>query len=412
MDWYKSYLAFGPRLSPGFHASPIYYYIFYPALIISHGNANSLIIFNLILATLSLGLFGYLGIKRFGTSFLLVIGMIGLFPWWSSIVLHPGNGYTYVIWLLLSLSCLWFELPLFFSALFLGLATSFHPAAIFAITLLFYEWFRRKHKFTRLLQIIFGFLLPWFPIIIFEIITKGYLFRQWYTHPKMGIFLQFQMNNLQSIVNSSYFNFPIALIILTLTLIALFSSSKRHRVWFFLTMINLSLFSIISLVPTHYLLGISCILMFVVMIILIQKLWGRWILFAMIMLYLFNTIFFTPYPTQSKRPISKIKNIVDVFVNKSKINKKNKIAVIAVLDYENKVPQADDYRFFLRMKGLDVLDVTNYSQADILIMFIEEKNFNYQKWSTWESDQFGSKKKIDETIIEGIKIITYLKKNN
>lgn len=134
----------GPRLSPGFHASPIYYYIFYPALIISHGNANSLIIFNLILATLSLGLFGYLGIKRFGTSFLLVIGMIGLFPWWSSIVLHPGNGYTYVIWLLLSLSCLWFELPLFFSALFLGLATSFHPAAIFAITLLFYEWFRRK----------------------------------------------------------------------------------------------------------------------------------------------------------------------------------------------------------------------------------------------------------------------------
>jgi len=148
------------------------------------------------------------------------------------------------------------------------------------------------------------------------------------------------------------------------------------------------------------------------MIILIQKLWGRWILFAMIMLYLFNTIFFTPYPTQSKRPISKIKNIVDVFVNKSKINKKNKIAVIAVLDYENKVPQADDYRFFLRMKGLDVLDVTNYSQADILIMFIEEKNFNYQKWSTWESDQFGSKKKIDETIIEGIKIITYLKKNN
>ncbi len=398
----------GPRLSPGFNASPIYYYIFYPALWISNGNAYSLMISNLIIALLALGAFGLFGLRKWGAKVLIPVFLIGLTPWWRGVTMHPGNGYTYVFWLFLSLTLLWFEASLFLSAFFLGLSISYHPAAIFAILLLIYEWFRKGHSFGNLFLILLGLIIPWAPIILFEIITKGYTLRHWLVNPQTGINFQVvDIANIQQIFSLS--GLP-ALLALAIWIFVGVKSTGRIRIWFFLSSILVVFFGVLSYVPQNYLLGISCILWFIAVVELVDMQWGLIIMIVLAILFLGRDIIMTKPPPLARRPISKIQNVVDALGATQKLDKHKKIAVVSALGKDTSVPQADDYHFFLRIKNYQVLDVQLYSQADVLVMFIEEPDFNWGKWSTWEIDQFGSKKLDYRMEAEGIKILIFNKR--
>jgi hypothetical protein len=116
-----------------------------------------------------------------------------------------------------------------------------------------------------------------------------------------------------------------------------------------------------------------------------------------------------PRPT-AKRPISRIETVVNRFADRKKLDSSKKIAVVSVLGKETKVPQADDYRFFLRIKGFTVFEPQQYSRADTLIMFIEEPGFEFENWSNWEIEQFGPKKLSYEMQTAGIKIVVFDKK--
>ncbi|MCX6733027.1 MAG: hypothetical protein NTV98_05825 [Candidatus Roizmanbacteria bacterium] len=389
----------GPTLSPGFHASPLYYYLFFPALFVGQGSAYSLLIANILFAIIVLAVLGF---KR-GT--LLALTAIGFSPWFGALVMHPGNGFTYVLWLLLSLICLWFEFPLVFSALFLGISLSFHPAAIFALPLLIYEWVRRKRELKQAFIITISLLIPWAPIILFEIITKGFLFRQWITHPSVGMKIAPSFINLQTLINTSgisLFGFLLVFIIL------LFSGKVRERWWLSLSILGLIFFGVVSKVPPHYLLGLTCILYFTVAIIMVKRVWGRSLLGIITLIFL-GGAFILPTPKQSPRSIEKIQSVVNQVAQNKTINKKEKIAVVAALDMENKVPQADDYRFFLRIKGFKIPEVTEYFTAQKLILFVENPQFDWKSWSTWETNEITPKRIIQEQEIEGVKVITFEK---
>ncbi|MCX6731175.1 MAG: hypothetical protein NTZ55_04985 [Candidatus Roizmanbacteria bacterium] len=350
----------GPTLSPGFHASPLFYYLSFPALLIGKGSAYSLLIANIFLAIIVLAV---LGVKR-GT--LLALTVIGFSPWFGTLVMHPGNGFTYVLWLLLSLICLWFEFPLIFSALFLGI---------------------------------------WTPIILFEIITKGFLFRQWITHPSVGMKIAPSLINVQTLIDTSgvsLFGFVVVFIVL------LFSGKVRERWWLLLSTLGILFFGVVSRVPPHYLLGLTCILYFTVSIIMVKRVWGRTLLGIITLIFL-GGAFISPTPKESLRSIGKIQSVVNQVAQNKTINKKEKIAVVAALDMENKVPQADDYRFFLRIKGFKIPEVTEYFTAQKLILFVENPRFDWKSWSTWETDEIGPKRIIQEQEINGIKVITFEK---
>lgn len=389
----------GPTLSPGFHASPLYYYLFFPALFVGRGSAYSLLVANILFAILILAVLGF----RRGT--FLAFTVIGFSPWFSSVVMHPGNGFTYTLWLLLSLICLWFEFPLVLSALFLGISLSFHPAAIFAVPLLIFEWVRRKHEFKQAFVIIVSLLIPWTPLILFEIITKGYLFRQWIAHPSVGMKIAPSLVNLQALISASgvsLFGFGIIFIILLLT------GKIREKWWLGLSVLSVVFFGIVSKVPPHYLLGLICILYFTIAMTMVRRVWGRIVLGVVTLFFLGRTLV-SPFPKPSLRSIAKIQSVVNKVSQNKTINKKEKIAVVAALDMENKVPQADDYRFFLRIKGFKVPEVTEYFTAQKLILFVENPQFDWKSWSTWETNEVSPKRIIQEQEIEGVKVITFEK---
>jgi len=402
--WLHKMVWLGPRLSPGLHASPIYYYLLYPGLIVFRGSAYSVVYTTLIISMICLWLFGWLGIKKFGPVFLIAVLLIGTAFWWRTIAVHPGNGYTYGLWIFIGLTTLYFQTPLFFSAIFLGMAIAYHPATILILPILFYQWWEKDHQILSLICILIGLIAPWTPIIVFEIITKGFLTRQWLTNPGSGITLtNLNFNNLSNLVLISGLNNYLAGGLLLLTG---FFIPKKLKIWFGLSFIPLIFFAVVSLVPTHYLYGTVCLWWFLILITLIQNKIGTIFLLVLSLFFIGKNLLFTStiHPT---RTITKIKSVVDKLEKTGKIDKNKKIAVVAALDNNTKVPQADDYRFFLRIKGYQVLDVQQYSQAKNLIMFIEQPNFDWEKWSTWEIEQSNCRKKIYQYKIEGINVIVW-----
>ena len=403
----RSVIWLGPRLNPGLYASPIYYYLFYPALLILRGNGNSIIVFNLFISLMALALFSSLAFKKWGFKAIAGILVLGLYPWWVGNAMHPGNGYTYIYWLVISLTFLWFEYPVFLSTLFLGLSISFHPGAILALPIFIYEWYKLKQTFKLLVTIVVTLLLPWSPILLFEIITKGYIIRNWLANPTSGFSLAVpNMANIQTVLNYLGMNLPILLLI-AFFLIKI--SSKRVRMWLIFSLLTSFLFSFFSYLPSHYVLGTAVTLGFIFVVATMESTKKITVSYLILILILAINVFSFHTPTVATRNFNKISGVVNSYIDMEKLDRNSKISVIASLDESNKVVNADDYRFFLRTKGYNVVDVSQYSEADALVMFIETPNFNWENWSTWEMEQFGQKKLKSQFEIQGIEVITFLK---
>jgi hypothetical protein len=403
----KSIIWLGPRLSLGFPTSPIYYYIFYPALAIARGNAEALIVFNLLIAGFALAVFSWFSSKKYDTKASLGIILLGLMPWWINIAMVPGNGSTYVLWLVISLTLLWFELPIFYAALFLGLSISFHPAAMVALPILIYEWLRRGKSLKTMLLSIVALILPWAPIIIFEFITKGFLTRSFLANPSAGFFkVQPGLTNILGVVSSLGLNLILAIAILIPGIIY---SAQRARIWIILGILSLAAFGLFTRFPAHYLIGIAAVLGFILVIGLVESFGKSTIAKIILVLLLVNNVSLFSPRAPAERTISKIETVVNTYITSQKPGKDKKIAVVAALGPDAASPQADDYRYFFRIKGYNALEVVDYGQADVLIEFIESPGFNWQNWSTWETNQFGKRGAGSEFNTQDVKVITYTK---
>lgn len=400
----KSIIWLGPRLSAGIHASPVYYYLFYPALYLGRGNPNSLVILNLFIVSVLLCTFGYLATKKWGTRGILGMISIGLLPWFIIISKHFGNGYTYAYILMLGLSLLYFNFPIWLSGLLVGLSISFHPASFFAIPLLIYECIRRKEKLSAYIVLVLVLVLPWVPIITFEIITKGYISRHWLTNPAVGLNISPNLSNLSTM--GSFMGIHYLLLIISVLFIFLFSN-KRLRVWLTLSGLGIIFFTILHTSQSHYFLGLTSILSFILITAILELSDKNRTITVLLAIFIAINLLNYRVPQTATRNINTISTLVDKIDSAQLIPKESKLAIVAILDKETKVPQADDYRALLRFKGYTVLDPDLYNQADLLIIFVEQKDFDWKKWSSWEIDRFGTKKFNSELSVDGIRLVIY-----
>lgn len=398
----------GPRFSMGLHSSPFYYYLFYIPILISRGSAYSLIIFNVVLAALSLAFLGYICIKKYGIKGILVPLAIGIMPWWQEIAIHPGNGFTYAIFLLASLSALWFKLPFFASALFFGISASMHPGAFFILPYFVYEAIKRKLSLKNFAISSAIFLLPFIPLIAFEIITRGYWLKQWLIQPNYGFNFGFDLSNIINFFLFSGINLYIGFVLM---IFMVFYFSKRERVWLTISLIYIILLLFINEVPKHYLYGVIVIFWIASALSLIQKSVGRLILIFLILYFSWNTLVLQGIPKASQRPISKIIGATEYLIQSGAVNKNDNLAVLVIKGDDTKTPQADDYRFFLRVKGYQVEEMADYFKADKLIIFVEDINSDWENWNTWDTNQFGEKVLSDKIEINDIIMAVYIKQN-
>lgn len=400
--WIKKIVWIGPMTSANFPTPPIYYYLLFPLLFLSGGNGLSVIVSHTLFALLALGFFAYFQAKSF-VSTTLVILTIGLSPWWITSSVLPWNGHMYVSWVFMALTSLYFKAPIFLSATLFGISISINPVAAFALPILFYEWWVKNSRIKNLIYIILGLLLPWTPILIFELITKGFLTRGWLEHPSSaGLIFSPSFTNISLLINTIGVSQKVATFIL---LLAFWIGSKREKYWIIFVCLPLIFLILVSTLRQYYLFGLVCALFFTVVTIFSSKTIGRIILIILIIGY-FQTISI-PQISFSGRSIPRLSSIVDTFIQNDHLDKDKKYAVVSVIDLQNSSPQADDYRFFLRMRGFNVAGIDEYPKADRLLVFVEVPNFTWQNFEDWHIQRFGKRKLISSQNIDGIEIVTY-----
>lgn len=401
--WVHRVVWLGPMTSANFPASPIYYYLLFPGLLLSGGNGLSIIFSQAFFAFLALGLFAYFQRKKSLISTVLVILTIGLSPWWITASSLPWNGHMYVSWVFLALASLWFKNPIFISAFLFGISIAIDPAALLALPILFYEWWTQEKRIKNLSLIFLGLLLPWTPIFVFEIITKGFLTRHWLEYPSAaGIIFSPKITNILPLLNTIGISQAQAIVILVISFLI---ASNRGRYWIIFTSLPLIFLALVSPLRDYYLLGLACALTFTFVTILSSKTIGRIILIILILGYA-QTISLPPI-SYGGRSIQRLDNIVNTFIQNSNLDRTKKYAVVSVIDTQNSTPQADDYRFFLRTKGIKALGIDEYPQADILLLFIEVPNFKWQDFEDWHTQRFGSRKFLSNQTLDGIEVIMY-----
>lgn len=400
--WVHRIVWLGPMTSANFPTSPLYYYLLFPGLLLSGGNGYSLIVSHAFFAFLALSLVAYFQLKRSFISTLLVILTIGLSPWWVASSTLPWNGHMYVAFVLLALTSLYFKTPILLSALLFGLSIAINPVAIFALPVLLYEWWVSKKRKRNLLFIILGILLPWTPILLFEIISKGFLTRQWLQHPSSAGLSISQSSNINLLFNSLAISRVIAI---GSWILAFVMGTKRERYWIIFVSLPILLLPFISTLRDYYLFGLICALVFTVVTILSSKTVGKIILVILILSYI-QTIKIPPI-SYAGRSIYRLNRVVNTFIQTKHLDKTKKYAVVSVIDQKNSTPQADDYRFFLRMEGINALNIDQYPQADTLLLFMEVPNFKWQDFEDWHMQRFGKRKFVSNDNIDGVEIIVY-----
>lgn len=401
--WIHKIVWLGPMTSINFPTSPIYYYLLFPGLLLSGGNGLSVIFSQTLFAFLALGLYAYFQLKQSLIPTLFVILTIGLSPWWITSSALPWNGHMYVAWVFLALTSLWFKIPLFLSALLFGISIAIDPAAVLALPVLFYEWWTREKRLKNLMRIFLGLILPWAPILIFEIITKGFLTRQWLEYPaSAGLIFDPNLKNIIPLLNGLRVSQTLAIVLLFL---AFFIGSRREKYWIIYTCLPLVFLILVPNLRQYYLLGLICAITFTIVAIFSSKPVGRIILVLFILSYI--QIIKLPPLSFENRSIPRLNKVVNTFIQNSNLDKTKKYAVVSVRDLQNSTPQADDYRFFLRTKGVKALGIDDYNQADILLLFIEVPNFKWQNFEDWHMQRFGSRNFLSNQNVDGIEVIMY-----
>lgn len=403
--WLHKMVWLGPELRVGFPASPIYYYFLFPLLLVSWGNAYSLVFSQIILAIAGFLFFAIEHRKQPWWQSILILVSIGVAPWWIEGVAHPWNGHMYMLWVFWALVSLWFSKPLFFSALFLGIAIAIHPAAILVLPILMYEWLVSEKKLQNFFLILGGLLIPWTPIFLFEVITKFYLTREWLKHSSTG--MQFLPGFTNWRLLAAYLHLSWIVFAGFLVITFLFAD-RRARWWIVCCLPGFVFLGVISSLFQYYLLGFLCALMFIAAMVwskskkraVVLSLLGMWHLVFLLMLSI----------KPETRTVTKLDYIAQQTIQLDHLDHSKKYAIVNVRDTTNSTPQADDYRFFLRIHNINAVNIENYAQADELLIFIEVPGFQWQNWDDWHTQQFGAKKFISENEINGVRVVEYGRK--
>lgn len=381
----------GPWLDPGLHASSSIYYFFYPALALGQGHPLALVYFTMALALTGILLLAWHLENQLKTLSPLVILIVGLNPLISFTAIHPGNGYTYALLSLIALPFLLKQkLPLLTSAL-LGLASSMHPGALVLLPIWIYSALIPTKSWRHRLLYLATYLLPFFPLIAYELITKGFITRQFLDNPSSGL-LKLQANNNFTTTVSQLISLPRDLFLAGWASLALIlrKSRPRHFTWLFLLTLVWFGSLLVSGLIDRYLYAVALTFQILLLFTLARFPRFHWLLFVYVFT-VYSSITSQVPPPPASHTISRMVTNSNAFINSHPELKLTPITTMAVLDTYTYVPQADDYRSYLRFNGYNVVDITNSDQAQYLVVFAEELSFDLDSWVNWELNLFGPK---------------------
>jgi hypothetical protein len=403
----------GPKLSlGGIYAGPYYYYFFVPILILSGFNVFSIVYLNAFLFALSLGFMLYIlrdhyDLKRA----LLLTTSVGLLPMFIFGSHYPGNGLSYLPLLLIYLLLTYvknIQTPkqLLVIGLFSGILITTHPTNLLVIAPLLITFHQVKKK-TNLMYLLGGIIIPFAPLVLFELRHGFIMFRDTFINSSYQAFLD---NNIipnaprgkENVIDNSLFlaSKMSSLILLSpfiYLLIQLISAVKdrpprltKDQLFLFSGTISFILLSIINRFKfeIHFLYPVSLfIFLITVLVIAKSKFWPLLLILISLEFYQFPKYLYLP----SSRSPERIERAVNFAIDHQLVSADSSFNVIQATNQQALVPVGSEYRFFVRKRGFIPDSEYQYNQSKKLLIFSEIPDLDIAAFNNWATDQFGKR---------------------
>jgi len=413
----------GPKLSfGGIYSSPFYYYLFAPILFLFRFNFESVIYSNAIFFAITLGVFFYNlypKLKTFKT--LLLTLCLGLTPLGIFLARHPGNAFTIMIFLQLLL-LFFFVKPKFSLASLVitgflsGVVVSLHPVTLLIVAPLFWLVYQRAQKKHQLLFYFLAALIPFIPLILFELKHNFIMFTNTFIHQSYKTFvnnenlggpLQVSANPFKNlfILNQKLQLYlllgPVFLLILGWVFGFQKPTAKK-----LLTITTLSFLLIVLTLrfqfAIHYLFPFAFLILFVSLFVIVQTKY-----YYLLVIYLFILIWQFPkdYYQATNRQLNRFEQVVNKLIDSNFLQNTANLNVLQVRKNEATTPYGFEYRYFLLKNNISTLNEFQYPQSQNLLV-LSETNIKPKQISNWEMNQFGKTnwKNVRKTRIENIQV--------
>lgn len=404
----------GPKLSfGGTYAAPYYYYFFTPSLLLSGLNVFSIVYTNAFLFALGLGVMLFLAKPHYGLKKSLLLTLaVGLLPMYIFGSHYPGNGLSYIPLLLIFLLLLYLrnyqsKRQLFLLGLVSGILTTTHPTNLLVIIpLLLIITFQLKKK-INLIYFLPGILIPFTPLVVFELKHNFLMIRDTLFNNSYQAFLD---NNIipnapkgkENVFENSLFlaSKMDSLILLSpfiYLLIQFVPTLKAGRIKLTKELLfpisGVISFILLSIVDrfkfeVHFLYPVALFVFLATILLLARtKFWPLLVILILFEVYQFPTYLYKP----STRSPQKIEAAVNFVIDHKLVSKDVSFNIIQATDQQALVPIGHEYRFFFRKRGFIPDSEYQYNQSKELLIFSETPNLDIKYFNNWATDQFGKR---------------------
>lgn len=405
----------------GYFVGPYLYYFLAIPLFISGFDINFVLYFHALIFTGAVGFFFWAACQKIhpAKAFLAAFS-IGLLPVYIQSARYPSNGYTFLAFLLILLTWVFFfnikgKFPAAAAGILAGIIFNIHPTTIFATGFIFFYlvlFLKEKKLFFLFLG---GFLITFLPILAFELrhdfimardtfingsyrsFTQDSNTPQFWLHknPIISSFLFFSGKFKQWVLLPPIFYFGVMI-----AATAWKMKEKSNRLDLFLLISSLLSFILSMIIlrfhfEEHYFFSTLFFIVFATVIVLIRsRLW--FLLLAIIFIEII--LFPKPLYNQSKRLFSSIEQSVKFSIDQKLVTKEEPFNLIQITDAYGLVPTGYEYRFFFRKYGLYPNSEYEYKEAKKLLIFSETPYYDIDRFKMWATEEFGreyfSKRKV------------------
>ena len=401
----------GPKSSfGGMYTGPYYYYLFMPIFYLTKLNVYSLLIFNLALFLFALIFFNLHVAKKYGVlSASLSTLVIGLSPIYISASRGPWNASTYIPFLLVFLTLLYFndfnnkKVGLLFLGLLGGIIATIHLVNIAVLLIVITHFFYTLKRKRNILYFFIGLLLAFSPLIVFELKHNFIMFRNTFIVGSYKSFINNRnlfknegpdtLKSVAYIVQNLSSQLGVNFLLLTFLFIGLWRNLKENKDRFFIISSALLTFVFILLsryqfVP-FYLFPLSVLVLFTSSLTILNTNY-KWLLVIILLVEMYS--FPGSIYTVATRKPEQYERVVN-FVLSNKILKKDRTFNVIEIskDYGAKYPIGYGYRFFFRKYGHIPKSEFEYNTSDTLLILSEARDVDILKLNSWEMNQFGKR---------------------
>lgn len=400
----------GPKLTfGGIYSGPYYYYLLLPILALTNYSINAVLYFNTALFAVALGLLFYELTKRFTLhESVLGVSVILFSPFYLIASRNPSNAFTYIPFLLILLTVLYFykiskPKHLVLVGIFAGILVTFHlvvgSVVAFASLMLLADVKKRQHVLWYFL----GFPIAFIPLFLFELkhnfimikntfIDKSYLL--WIKNSNIPGGITGKKNPIENFVfiSQAMQKFTIVNPLVLFVLAGIKHHTQRFTGkdgWLLMS----SLFSLLLLTLFmrfqfiyHYLFATILLLLFTTVIIFLKQ---KWHIFLIILLALELTHIPKEMYDNSWRTYQTYEQAVNFVLKNELLQKNESFNVIQVTEPDLLSPNGFEYRFYLQKHGYKPESEFVYKTSKKLLIFSEKQDYDIKKLNSWESREFG-----------------------